>query len=379
MKKSISPKVLYYALILGAGSMVGGCGLLGIGGKKGADPQGEVVGQSVLERREGYSMVIPYGMVPIPAGTFHMGQADEDPASTQINFNKQITIGPLFMDETEITNDEYLQFTKYFLDPTGAAEGLTAVKIGTDEFKEKYYPDTTVWMKDFSHHMGDPMVDYYFQHPGYKDYPVVGISWEGAEFFSKWRSEFWNNWRKAEGQEQMPNFRLPSEAEWEYAARGGRDMVKYPWGNPYIRNSKGCMLANFKPGRGNFFDDGFAYTAPVGIYFPNDYGLVDMAGNVSEWCLDDFNPASVPTVWDLNPQYIDKNAYVLVDENGKTVRKSKEKYNARKVVRGGSWKDVAYYLETGTRTYEYKDSTRAYIGFRCAMTNLGRSSGAEFQ
>ena len=85
-----------------------------------------------------------------------------------------------------------------------------------------------------------------------------------------------------------------------------------------------------------------------------------MAGNVAEWCLDDFNPASVPTVWDLNPQYIDP------------------RIAPKKVIRGGSWKDVAYYLETGTRTFEFKDSTRAYIGFRCAMTHLGRSSGTEF-
>jgi gliding motility-associated lipoprotein GldK len=169
----------------------------------------------------------------------------------------------------------------------------------------------------------------------------------------------------------MPNFRLPSEAEWEYSARGGRDLAKYPWGNPYIRNAKGCMLANFKPGRGNFYDDGFAYTSFVMAYFPNDYGLYDMAGNVSEWCLDDFNPASVPTVWDLNPQYIDPRT-----------NPESAKYNERivpkKVIRGGSWKDVAYYLETGTRTYEFRDSTRAYIGFRCAMTHLGRSSGREF-
>ena len=138
MKKRVSPKVLYYALILGAGTLVGGCGLLGIGGNKGGDARGEVVGQSTLERREGWSMVIPYGMVPIPAGTFHMGQADEDPASTQINFNKQITIGPLFMDETEITNDEYLQFTTFFLDPNGA-EGLTNFdQIGQQEFMEKF-------------------------------------------------------------------------------------------------------------------------------------------------------------------------------------------------------------------------------------------------
>jgi len=214
MKKRVSPKVLYYALILGAGTLVGGCGLLGIGGNKGGDARGEVVGQSTLESREGWSMVIPYGMVPIPAGTFHMGQADEDPASTQINFNKQITIGPLFMDETEITNDEYLQFTTFFLDPNGA-EGLTNFdQIGQQEFMEKYYPDTTVWMRDFSHHMGDPLVDYYWQHPGYMDYPVVGVSWEAANFFGKWRSAFLNEWRQVNGgQPPMPAFRLPSEAE----------------------------------------------------------------------------------------------------------------------------------------------------------------------
>ncbi len=374
MKKIGAEKFLYYALILSVTSIVGSCGLLGIGGKgsKG-DAQGEVVGQSTIERKQGWSMIIPYGMVPIPAGTFHMGQADEDPASTQINFNKQITIGPLFMDETEITNDEYLQFTAFFMGAEGGAQLTNFPQVSQQDFMAKYYPDTTVWMRDFTHHMGDPLVDYYWQHPGYVEYPVVGVSWEAANFFGKWRTAFLNEWRQVNGgQPPMPAFRLPSEAEWEYAARGGRDMNKYPWGNPYIRNSKGCMLANFKPGRGNYYDDGFAYTSPVGIYFPNDYGLVDMSGNVSEWCLDDFNPASVPTVWDLNPQFIDKNAY---DKEGN----SKEKYNARKVIRGGSWKDVAYYLETGTRTYEYKDSTRAYIGFRCAMTNLGRSSGTEFQ
>ncbi len=379
MNKMFSPKVTRYGLFVIVGSILGSCGLLGIGGKGGGEANGDLVGQSAIERRPDWGVIIPFGMVPVPAGTFHMGQADEDPASTQINFNKQITIGGFFMDETEITNDEYLQFTSYFLDPNGpnmsaGAEGMVNFpQVSTEDFMKKYHPDTTVWMKDFSHHMGDPLVNYYWQHPGYQEYPVVGVSWEAAVFFGKWRTAFLNNWRKNDGDKPpMPNFRLPSEAEWEYAARGGRDMAKYPWGNPYIRNSKGCMLANFKPGRGNFYDDGFAYTSPVGIYFPNDYGLVDMAGNAAEWVLDDFNPASVPTVWDLNPQFIDKNAY---DQAGN----SKETYNARKVVRGGSWKDVAYYLETGTRTYEYKDSTRAYIGFRCAMTSLGRSSGTEFK
>lgn len=345
-----------------------GCGLLGIGGKKGGGDQGELVG---VANREGWVMTIPYGMVPIPAGTFHMGQADEDPASTQINFNKQVTIGPFFMDDTEITNNEYRQFTNFFLVDNGTIEGFPAVSV--EEFRQKYYPDTTSWVRDFAHHMGDPIQDYYYWHPGYDDYPVVGINWDACVFFGKWRTAYLNDFRKTVGEFPMPEFRLPSEAEWEYSARGGRDMAKYPWGNPYIRNSKGCMLANFKPGRGNFYDDGFAYTSPVQSYFPNDYGLFDTSGNVSEWCLDDFNPASVPTVWDLNPQFIDPRTDP--DPNNK-------KYNAKvppkKVVRGGSWKDVAYYLETGTRTYEFKDSSRAYIGFRCAMTHLGRSSGTEF-
>jgi formylglycine-generating enzyme required for sulfatase activity len=119
------------------------------------------------------------------------------------------------------------------------------------------------------------------------------------------------------------------------------------------------MLANFKPGRGNYFDDGYAYTSPVYSFFSNDYGLFDMSGNVAEWCEDAFNPAAYPLVWDLNPTYYDVNEPI-------------------KVVRGGSWKDIAFFLETGTRSYEHKDTTRAFIGFRCAMTYLGRSSGAEF-
>jgi gliding motility-associated lipoprotein GldK len=209
----------------------------------------------------------------------------------------------------------------------------------------------------------------------------VGVDWEAANFFCDWRTAYLNDYRvNVLNEFPMPKFRLPTEAEWEYAARGGRDMAKYPWGNPYVRNAKGCMLANFKPGRGNYYDDGFAYTSPIESYFANDYGIFDMAGNVAEWVLDDFNEASVMTVWDLNPEYIDPRADPR--NEGETIYDSKHPYdagyNARKVIRGGSWKDVSYFLETGTRTFEFRDSTRAYIGFRCAVTHLGRSSGREF-
>jgi sulfatase modifying factor 1 len=119
MKVMVTSKSLGYVALAAICLSITGCKLLGIGGKKGGD-QGELVG---VGNREGWVMTIPYGMVPIPAGTFHMGQADEDPASTQINFNKQVTIGPFFMDDTEITNNEYRQFTNFFLVDNGTIEG----------------------------------------------------------------------------------------------------------------------------------------------------------------------------------------------------------------------------------------------------------------
>jgi len=322
-----------------------GCGLFG--GSKG--DQGELVG---APDRYGWEMTRPFGMVSVPSGTFHMGQADEDVAATQINFNKQVTIGQFFMDDTEITNNEYRQFTQNI-------QESSEIDLPTGYSIADLMPDTTVWTRDYTHHMGDPLVVYYWSHPAFDDYPVVGVDWNSAKYFCEWRTSYLNRWRTDNQLPVMPNFRLPSEAEWEYASRGGRDMAKYPWGNPYIRNAKGCLLANFKPGRGNYFDDGYAYTSPIGTYFANEYGLYDMSGNVAEWCEDAYNQSAMPLTWDLNPTYFDPNVPL-------------------KVIRGGSWKDIAYYLETGTRSFEHQDTARASIGFRCAMTYLGRSSGYEF-
>ncbi len=319
------------------------------GGGASTGLEGELIG---VPGRYGWTQTIPYGMVVAPSGTFHMGQTDENVPHSLNNQNRQITIGGFFMDDTEITNNEYRQFITVML--TDSIDVLTEPYIMTE-----LYPDTTVWMRDFAHHYGDPMMEYYYAHPAFDEYPVVGIDWFAARYFCEWRTKHMNTWRTSVGLWAMPRFRLPSEAEWQYAAQGGRDMAKYPWGNPYIRNSRGCMLANFKPGRGNYYDDGFMYSSPVASYFSNDFGLYDMAGNVSEWCEDAFYEAAVPVVWDLNPLYIDDD-------------------EPRKLIRGGSWKDVAYYLQTGTRTFEYQDTTKSYVGFRCVMTYLGRSSGFEF-
>ncbi len=322
------------------------------GGGRSSDDGGHLVG---VQDREMWRPVTPIGMTLVPSGTFHMGQADEDIASSKINLNKQVTIGGFYMDDTEITNNEYRQFTNYYL-----FDGPDSVLSTYQEMVDaKIYPDTTVWMTDFTYHMGDPMQQYYFMHPAFDDYPVVGVNWDAAQKFCQWRTEYLNSYRVDAEMFPMPNFRLPSEAEWEYAARGGRDMAKFPWGGPYTRNGKGCALCNFKPGRGNYYDDGFQYTAPVRAYFANEYGLYDMAGNVSEWCEDAYSPNSYPIVWDLNPTYFDKT-------------------ELRKVIRGGSWKDIEFYNETGSRLYEYQTRARSFIGFRCVMTHLGRSSGYEF-
>jgi gliding motility-associated lipoprotein GldK len=388
-------KFLSYALIASSVLFLQGCFLFG---KKG-DPNslesringsaGEII--PFEQVRSDYSQYVPSGMVVVPNGTFHMGQADEDVPATQINLNKQITISAFFMDQTEVTNNQYRLFTDVLLSysegrqsqgeelPQEYQEGVmdklflkngTPVRPDSIKVMNEMYPDTTRWSTEYAHHMGDPLMEYYFMHPAFDDYPVVGVDWQAANFFCQWRTMHLNYYRHTvEGDPYpAPRFRLPTEAEWEYASRGGRDMAKYPWGSPYLRNTLGCMLANFKPGRGNYYDDGFAYTGPVAQYFPNDYGLYDMAGNVAEWVLDAYFESSVPIVWDLNPVY---NPPIT------KAGKNDTNINNRRVIRGGSWKDIAYYCETGARTFQHWDSASTSIGFRCAMTYLGRSSGEE--
>jgi sulfatase modifying factor 1 len=363
MKQWFSCKrVLLSALILAPMLLLQSCGMFGKkgeggrGGKGGKDQKADVGvmnGEVVAGQRKGYKQPTPYGMVLIPSGSFMMGQADEDVAATQVNLNKRVTISQFFMDDTEITNHEYRQFVNAMM-----TDSLSI--LGEEYIMSKLYPDTTVWKKDFAYHNGDPMTEYYYNSPAFDTYPVVGVSWKAAREFAKWRTALLNEYRVTEGQFLSPKFELPTEAQWEWAARGGKASAKYPWGNPYVANGKGCMLANFKPQRGNYDADGYAYTAPANMYNPNDYGLYNMAGNVAEWCLDAYADNAVVMTWDLN----------LVND---------DPAEPRKIIRGGSWKDVAYYLETGTRSWEYEDATRSYIGFRCVMEHLGRSSGREFR
>jgi len=222
------------------------------------------------------------------------------------------------------------------------------------------YPDTLCWVRDFTYSFHDPMSNMYFWHPAYDNYPVVGITWVQAKAFSVWRTQLLNNWLISEGQLFVNDFRLPTEAEWERGARGPNELNNYPWGGPYIRNNAGCFLGNFKPMRGRYFEDGGFHTVKVYSYNPNNWGLYCMAGNVSEWCETAFDESMYEVQHDLNPDY----RYDAKDWDPPVMK--------RKVIRGGSWKDVGYYLMCGTRTYEYQDTAKSYIGFRNVMTHLGR-------
>lgn len=222
------------------------------------------------------------------------------------------------------------------------------------------YPDTLCWVRDFTYSYHDPMAENYFWHTAYDNYPVVGVTWCQAKAFSVWRTQLYHSWLLAGGDLYVNDFRLPSEMEWERAARGDLELSQYPWGGPYIRNANGCFLANFKPMRGRYFEDGGFHTVKVYSYNPNAYGLYCMAGNVAEWCNSAFDESAYEFTHDLNTEYV----YDAKDDDH-PVKK-------RKVIRGGSWKDVGYYLQNGTRTFEYQDTAKCYIGFRNVMTHLGR-------
>jgi formylglycine-generating enzyme len=221
------------------------------------------------------------------------------------------------------------------------------------------YPDTLCWIRDFTYSFNDPQASLYFWHPSFDDYPVVGISWVQARAFSIWRTDYMNSALRKQGIPDVQAYELPLETQWEYAARGGLDLNIYPWGGPYTRNNKGCFLANFKPLRGNYIDDGNVYAGKVGSYEPNEYGLYDMSGNVAEWCRNAFHPSAYIFQHDLQPDY----QYNATPQDPPVLK--------RKVIRGGSWKDIAYFLQTGTRDYEYQDSTKPFVGFRNVRAYIG--------
>ena len=245
------------------------------------------------------------------------------------------------------------EFEYSYMDIQRAANDKTLSR--TDVIRReavKVYPDTTVWIRDFEYSYNEPMHNDYFWHQAYGDYPVVGVSWEQAKAFCQWRTLVKNIYKKDKGQQLVNSFRLPTEAEWEYAARGGLEGGTFPWGGPYAKNDRGCFMANFKPLRGNYAADQALYTVEANSYEPNDYNLYNMAGNVAEWTMSSYHSTSYEFSSSINPNVNDEGY-------------------GRKVVRGGSWKDVSYYLQVSSRDYEVNTSQKSYIGFRTVQDYMG--------
>ena len=221
------------------------------------------------------------------------------------------------------------------------------------------YPDTTCWVNDFPNSNNEVYLNLYFSHPNYSDYPVVGVSWEQANAFCAWRTDYLLKGLGGQAK-YIQRYRLPSEAEWEYAARG-KEGTKFPWESGNTKSDKGCYYANYKPGEGDYTQDGNLITSKCGIYSANSNGLYDMAGNVAEWTSTVYTEAGVMQMGDINPDL----QYRAAKEDPYALKK--------KAVRGGSWKDPVKFIQGATRSYEYQNEARSYIGFRCVRSFTGIS------
>ena len=222
------------------------------------------------------------------------------------------------------------------------------------------YPDTTCWVNDFPNADNETYMRNYFSNAAYNDYPVVGVTWEQANAFCAWRTEFLLK-GLGPAARYVQRYRLPTEAEWEFAARG-KDQNEFPWTNEDVASGKGCFYANFKPDNGNYTKDGNLITSKVGIYNANTNGLFDMAGNVAEWTSTIYTDAGVDAMNDINPQL----KYNAAIEDPYRLKK--------KSVRGGSWKDPESYIRSAWRSSEYQNQPRSFIGFRCVRSLANTSS-----
>ena len=427
------------------------------------------------------------GLVIVEGGTFVMGQTEEDVMGFYDAVPTRVTVNSFYIDQTEVSNLDYREYL-YWLKRMYAGESGQYPEIWGNAL-----PDSLVWRDELAYN--EPYVEYYLRHPAYQDYPVVGVSWLQAVEYCKWRTDRVNEFllvdkgvlnmnvgdqtsgpggsfdtesyllglydgdvRKnlpdldpsGDGERPvrfedgilLPAYRLPTEAEWEYAALGlvgnqpygdeerFTDKRIYPWDGTSLRYPKGggwqgMFMANFKRGSGDYMglagnlNDNASVTAPVMSFWPNDYGIYNMAGNVNEWVADAYRPTSLYDVNDFNPyrgnvfttkETTPDGEFIQNDTTGRIVyieEKEEDLVNRRnykkadvinyldgdepsevtysettslvndkaRVYKGGSWNDMAYWLSPGARRYLDQEMSTATIGFRCAMDRVGSPAG----
>ena len=447
-----------------------------------------------FEYQAGFEQETGPGLVFIEGGTFIMGNVEEDVMKHWNNSPRRVTIRSFYMDETEVRNVDYREYLYW----------INRVFIDMPQVYRDALPDTLVWRRPLAYN--EPMVENYFRHPAYSEYPVVGVNWLQANDYAAWRTDRVNEMILVErgileldlqqsGQNNfdteayllgkyeglpgdkplqdlnpesdtrrvrasdgilLPRYRLPTEAEWEYAAFGlvGNsyeerltDRRIYPWDGHVLRNpskkERGRFMANFVRDAGDYMgmagdlNDAGDITVPVDSYYPNDFGLYCMAGNVNEWVADVYRPQSHQDVHEFSPyrgnifrqKVLDEEGYVVEpDEQGniryreETAEDIQDRNNYRtadnrnykdgdaqsnistggnwsaselttddmyegstgtlsstisdraRVYKGGSWRDRAYWLSPSTRRFLDEREARDDIGFRCAMTRVGAPS-----
>ncbi|MBM78164.1 MAG: hypothetical protein CL846_06755 [Crocinitomicaceae bacterium] len=363
-----------------------------------------ITGWDYNNPRNGGFQKVPYGeqetgpgLILIEGGTFTMGQVEQDVTFENHNVPRRVTVSSFYMDETEITNYNWCEYL-YWINRT---------YISYPMIYKKALPDTLSWREKMGNN--ETYVEYYLRHPAYRDYPVVGVSWNQANDFAAWRTDRVNEYiliregvlvmnpvqhdnpfttdSYLAGQYQeglnpqgqianldpnmgaaldpntgkfkarnlatrnvrmedgilLPRYRLPTEAEWEFAAYGliGNTLDEriierrlYPWDGHWVRNPQenyqGDMLANFVRGRGDYMgvsghlNDNADVTAPAYSYWPNDYGLYNMAGNVSEWVLDVYRPLTSEDADEFRPFRGNVFKTKVLDASGSVA----EKYDA---------------------------------------------------
>jgi len=409
--KALKQLVFFSALLLVATSCSFFGNLFGGGGAPTAENPGQLSSATGLrynDEESGSFQVSEFEGQPaapnmrfIEGGRTVLGSFEEDLLSNHDNVERTVSVASFYMDETEIANVHWLEYMYY---------------LGRDSSQnpavlEAARPDSTVWVGKLAYN--DPYVAHYLRYPGFRFFPVVGVSWVQANEYAKWRTTAVNMQLAQEsGQGEagvpaggriplesgfvIPDYRLPTEAEWEYAAQAliGTQWLEelqthqrlYPWDGHALRNpygkQMGTFLANHKRGRGDYagiagrLNDGSLNTNYIYEYPPNDYGLYNMAGNVSEWVMDLYRPLSYQDMDDLNPMrrdgFLDDIKNYNTEGSNPTGFTSLVSDRSR-VYKGGSWKDVAYWMSPGTRRYLDQDSATATIGFRCAMISAGTS------